>query len=269
MATAEAGGVTQRLVVVTGASRGVGRAIAEAFVEAGDRVVSVSRSGVGVGNALAADLRSPDEIDRVATLIRDSWGDPSVLVNAAGLYGPICSVADSDPTTWIDTLSVNLVAAYLTSRAFTPGMISAGWGRIVNLTSAASLHPPSPLNSAYATSKVALNHFTRSLATELQGTGVTANVLHPGDLRTDMWRDIDRQAAAAGPAGEGYRQWARWVEETGGDPPEKAAQAVMRIVSGTTNGVFHWIEEPLQAPIPSWGDVADERPWTDDAPEPG
>ena len=69
-------------------------------------------------------------------------------------------------------------------------MLEAGWGRIVNVTSAASLHPPGPLNSAYGTAKAALNQFTRHLAAEIAGSGVTANVIHPGDVKTDMWADI-------------------------------------------------------------------------------
>ena len=69
-------------------------------------------------------------------------------------------------------------------------MMAAGWGRIINFSSAASLHPPGPLNSAYGTSKVALNQFTRHLAAELAGTGVTANVIHPGEVKTAMWASI-------------------------------------------------------------------------------
>ena len=75
---------------------------------------------------------------------------------------------------------INTIGTYLVSRAFLSGMIDAGWGRIINVSSAASLGTPGPLTSAYATSKVAQNHFTRHLAAELVGTGVTANVIHPG-----------------------------------------------------------------------------------------
>ena len=137
-------------------------------------------------------------------------------------------------------------------------MIDAGWGRIVNITSAASLHPPGPLNSAYATAKVALNQLTRHLACEVAGTGVTANVIHPGDVKTDMWQDIHDRVAVMGPEAEPYRQWAAWVEETGGDPPEKAVDLVLRadlaMRARTATGEFCWVEDPLQAPIPSWGE---------------
>ena len=146
-------------------------------------------------------------------------------------------------------------------------MIDAGWGRIVNLTSAASLHPPGPMNSAYGTAKVALNQFTRHLAAELAGTGVTANVLHPGDVKTEMWADIRDRAMAAGPAAEAYQQWVRWVEETGGDPPHKAVDAVLGLCDDAAAGIsgqFCWIDDPLQAPIPSWDTVADARPWVSD-----
>jgi NAD(P)-dependent dehydrogenase (short-subunit alcohol dehydrogenase family) len=140
-------------------------------------------------------------------------------------------------------------------------MVGQGWGRIVNVTSAASLHPPGPLGSAYATSKVALNQLTRHLAAELEGTGVTANVIHPGDVKTDMWADIRDQADALGADGEGLRQWVQWVAETGGDPPHKAADLVLRIMDSDANGQFLWIDDPLQPPIPSWGDAVEERPW--------
>ena len=78
---------------------------------------------------------------------------------------------------------VNTVSSYLTSRAFVGGMIKQGWGRIINVTSAAALHKPGPINSAYGTSKAALNQFTRHLAAELINTGVTTNVVHPGEVK--------------------------------------------------------------------------------------
>ena len=173
------------------------------------------------------------------------------MINAAGIFGPIALVKDSNPEEWVETLAINAVGPYLVTRAFVDGMIDARWGRIVNLSSAASLHPPGPLNSAYATSKVALNHFTRHLATELEGTGVTTNVIHPGDVKTAMWADI-RDKAGALSGEQDLENWVAWVEETGGAPPEKAARLVIEIIESEVNGRFLWIDDPLQTPIPSW-----------------
>ena len=174
------------------------------------------------------------------------------MINNAGA-GAILPLADTTSDRIMDIFSVNVFGPYLTCRAFVGGMIRNRWGRIINFTSAAALHPPGPLNSAYATSKVALNQFTRHLAAELEGTGVTANVLHPGDVKTDMWAAIRAEAERMGPEAEAYRQWVRWVEQTGGDDPQRAADLVLRLVSDEaagTNGRFLWIEGGLQSPIP-------------------
>ena len=135
-------------------------------------------------------------------------------------------------------------------------MLDAGWGRIVNVTSAASLHPPGPLNSAYGTAKVALNQLTRHLAAEIAGTGVTANVIHPGDVKTDMWADIRDKVAAMGPEAEPYRAVGGLG---GGDRRRPAAQGGRPLLRLTTdagadvNGQFCWVEDPLQAPIAVMG----------------
>jgi NAD(P)-dependent dehydrogenase (short-subunit alcohol dehydrogenase family) len=197
----------------------------------------------------------------VRAQIVEDLGAPTILVNAAGMFGPIALVQDSDPGEWVRTIEVDLMGAYLMCRAFVPGMVEAGRGRVVNVTSAASLHPPGALNSAYATAKVGLNQLTRHLAAGLAGTGVTANVIHPGDVRTDMWADIKAQAEQLGDVADGLRAWVTWVEETGGDPPEKAAQLVLRIVESDVNGQFLWIDDPLQPPIPSWETAGMEPLW--------
>ncbi|MAE62126.1 MAG: hypothetical protein CMJ49_12315 [Planctomycetaceae bacterium] len=134
-------------------------------------------------------------------------------------------------------------------------MIDLGWGRIVNVSSAASLHPPGPLNSAYATSKVALNQFTRHLAAEISGAGVTANVIHPGEVKTEMWQYIRDTVEPMGPEADDYREWVASVEQTGGDDPEKAADLILRLMDDhapAINGQFLWIADGIQTPIESW-----------------
>ena len=276
--------VKTRVAVVTGASSGLGRNVAVALADQGQPVALVARSegalasveaeirsAGGAAVAIPTDVSDPGAVEALRVRVVDTLGPPLIVVNAAGVFGPIQFIKDSDPAEWVATIMIDAVAPYLVTRAFVGGMIDAGWGRIVNITSAASLHPPGPLNSAYGTAKVALNQFTRHLAAELAGTGVTANVIHPGDVKTHMWSDIRQRALDAGPAAAAYQQWVRWVEETGGDPPQKAVDAVLRLcddAAADISGQFRWIEDPLQAPIPSWGPTADARPWnTDDRAE--
>lgn len=235
-----------QVAVVTGASRGVGRAIAEALEARGLTVATVARRSA----QFTVDVSNPAAVEHLKTAVEAQLGPPTVLVNAAGIFGPIALVQDSDPEQWIETLLIDAVGPYLVSRAFLGGMLDAGWGRIVSLSSAASLHTPGPLNSAYGTAKVALNQFTRHLAAELEGTGVTANVIHPGEVKTAMWADIRDKTGSVGQSG--YRDWVARVEQTGGDPPEKAAQLVLDIIGSDVNGRFLWIDDPLQTPIPSW-----------------
>ncbi len=266
-----------RVAVVTGAGRGLGRAVAIALAERGHPIAGVARDGAAlaetadlvraVGGRMVSrptDVADPAAVEELAAFVHAQLGPPSILVNAAGIFGPIALIRDSDPRAWIQTVMIDGIAPYVTTRQFLGGMLDAGWGRIVNVTSAASLHPPGALNSAYATAKVALNQLTRHLAAEIEGSGVTANVIHPGDVKTQMWKDIRDRVAVMGPEAEPYRQWAAWVEETGGDPPEKAVRLVLRLTSdegADINGRFCWVDDPLQAPIPSWGEPGVTQPW--------
>ena len=213
---------------------------------------------------MVCDVADLQAVTRLGDAVRARFGAPAILVNAAGVFGPIALITDVDATDWVRTIQIDAIAPFLTIRTFLSGMLDAGWGRIVNVTSAASLHPPGALNSAYGTAKVALNQLTRHLAAEIAGTGVTANVIHPGDVRTDMWADIRDKCDALGPVAAGFRSWVDWVDETGGDPPQKAVDLVLRLTTDAAadiNGQFCWIDDPLQPPIASWDAPTDERPW--------
>ena len=269
-----------RVAVVTGGGRGLGRAIALGLAGAGARVAVVARGReqlretVALGSTaggeiidVLCDVSDATAVERMAADVEARLGRASILVNAAGTFGPIALIRDVDPIEWQRTVVIDAVAPLFTARAFLGGMLDQGWGRIVNVTSAASLHPPGPLNSAYGTAKAALNQMTRHLAAEVAGTGVTANVIHPGDVKTEMWADIKERVAGTGPAGENYITWAAWVEETGGDPPQKAVDLVLRLTSesgAATNGMFCWIDDPLQSPVDSWDPPSEERPWMQD-----
>ena len=264
--------------VITGAGRGIGQKAAMRLARLGFRVALVSRSEKQLADTAAlvaqngqramvivADVSEPAAVELVRARVTNEFGDPSILVNAAGIFGPVQLVWNTDPAAWIGTLMVNTIGPYLMCRAFAEGMIRRGWGRIINVTSAASLHEPGPINSAYGTSKAALNQFTRHLASELSGSGVTANVIHPGDVKTNMWAEIRDAAAGLGPEADRYREWARWVDDTGGDDPEKASDLIEALVleerAASINGRFLWIKDGLQSPVPSWGKFELAEAW--------
>lgn len=254
--------------VVTGAGKGLGREIALTLAMHGADVVVCGRDSTALAAterairqnsrratlAITADVTVPADVETLRAQTVERFGDASILINAAGIFGPIALIADSDPHEWIQTLLTNTVGPYLTAHAFVGGMVDAGWGRIVNVSSAAAFYPPGPLNSAYATSKAALNHFTRHLAAEVATTGVTANVLHPGSLKTAMWEDIRVKVETAGPHGDALREWVTLVDRTGGDSIGQALQLILSLLArdSSTNGSFCWPEGMLHDALPSW-----------------
>ena len=266
-----------KVAVITGAGRGIGQRTAVRLAKLNVTTALVSRTETelretadlvlqagGTPLVITADLSDPKSIGLIKSRVLNEIGQPSVLINAAGMFGPIDLVCNTDPSDWIKTQMVNFVSAYLICHAFISGMLALGWGRIVNVTSAATLHEPGPINSAYGTSKAALNQFTRHLAAEIAGSGVTANVIHPGDVKTNMWATVREAAKGLGAGADRYREWARWVEETGGDDPQKASDLIVRLLSEKSaliNGRFLWIKDGLQPPVPSWGEFLPDEAW--------
>jgi NAD(P)-dependent dehydrogenase (short-subunit alcohol dehydrogenase family) len=238
--------------LIVGATGDVGRAVALALAAAGHPVALAGRDparldavaaecrALGVeAQRVVADLRDPAAPEGAVAQARAALGPIGVLVNAAGIFGPLAPLAESDPDSWAQTLQVNALAPYRFARALVPDMVRRRSGRIVNVSSLAVLSVPTALNSAYATSKVALNAWTSVLALELGGTGVTANAIHPGDLKSRMWAEIGgaatATAGAAGAAGalgaQGFAAWADHVGTTGGDDPAAAGRFVAGLVS--------------------------------------
>jgi NAD(P)-dependent dehydrogenase (short-subunit alcohol dehydrogenase family) len=269
--------LTGKVALVTGAGRGIGQRAAIRLAKLGARVALVARNssqiaatedeiaaGGGAALAIPADVASPESIKDLKARVERRLGPPSILINGAGVFGPIELAWKTDPAQWVGTIMVNAVGPYLTCHAFIEGMMREGWGRIINVTSAATLHEPGPINSAYGASKAALNQFTRHLAAEIAGSGVTANVIHPGDVKTGMWMDIRNGVEDLGPVAKRYRDWAAWIDSNGGDDPEKASDLIEALMSdraASINGRFLWIKDGLQSPVPSWGEFKPNEAW--------
>ena len=266
-----------KVAVLTGAGRGIGQRTAVRLAQLKIATALISRNETelrttaelvlqagGTPLVIPADLSYPNSIVSIKSRVLDELGQPTILINSAGMFGPIDLVWNTDPGEWIKTQMVNFVAAYLICHAFVRDMIAVGWGRVINVTSAATLHEPGSINSAYGTSKAALNQFTRHLAAEIAGSGVTANLIHPGDVKTEMWASVRDAAKGLGAEADRYRDWASWVAETGGDDPEKASDLVIALLSekaAEINGRFLWIKDGLQPPIPSWGEFVPDEAW--------
>jgi len=254
------------VAVVTGAGSGLGEHLARALAVTGmpvalvgrrtERLSSVARSirqAGGTAEPFPCDVGNPQEVASLRDRVRSALGVASVLFNGAGVFGEVVPIVESDPDRWLQTVQTNLAGPYLMSRAFATYMVAQRWGRIINVSSAAAFHLPFGHSSAYQLTKVALNWFTRQLAAELQGTGVTVNAIHPGEVKTEMWAAIKAESESVG--NQGMLGWARMVEETGGDPPEKTAELVMELMdakSDDVNGQFLWIRDGLKQPMPTW-----------------
>lgn len=168
--------------VVTGARHGIGAAIADALRARGDRVIGLDREpGDGI---LVADLGSADERAEVAARAESELGGVDVLVLVAGVYRP-GGVRDSDLDDWRLVWAVNLDAPLDLARRLSPGMAHRGFGRVVAITSVHA-RQAQPASLAYDVSKAGLEAGIRSIALDLAPSGVLANAVAPGFVRTRM-----------------------------------------------------------------------------------
>lgn len=189
-----------KTALVTGAGRGIGRAIALGLARSGARLALVARSRDELDQAagqvqelggkalvIAADLGDPVQLAAAAGAARGELGDVDVLINNAAVVTPLGPSASVDPAQWAAAIAVNVVAVANLSFLLLPAMIASGWGRIVNVSSGVAARPASMIRAnAYATSKAALEAHTVNLAAELAGTGVTVNAFRPGSVDTAM-----------------------------------------------------------------------------------
>lgn len=234
------GSLANQVAVVTGGGRGLGRAFAVALAHEDARVVLVARSRAelietaelvqragGIAHIYCADVTDWDVTLKIIAEIKDSVGPVDLLVNNAGVGGPIGPVSETDPEELWRCIEVNLRGALNWTRAVLPQMLERKRGRIINVASGAGT-VAIPYMAGYVTSKSALIRFTEVLAQEVKDDGVSVFAIEPGTVKTAM-----AMYALESPAGRRWIPWYRNIFEEKLDVlPEYAADLVVRLARG-------------------------------------
>ena len=184
------------VALVTGASRGIGRALAEDLLARGWRVAALSRDQEALSAfaaaapadrvlPLVADVTDGPAMSQSFAALAALWRVPDLVVANAGVLAAVGPTWQTDPEQWWYEFEVNVRGVYTTLRNVVPAMVQRGSGRVVVMSSGLG-RAPSPWSSAYGASKAAITHLVSSIAAELTGTGVAVFAISPGMVRTDM-----------------------------------------------------------------------------------
>ncbi|WND02128.1 SDR family NAD(P)-dependent oxidoreductase [Temperatibacter marinus] len=189
-----------KLALITGASRGIGRAVAELYAKEGAHVIAVARArsqgaleelddtiqAIGGSCTIAPlDLQDGDALDRLGALIYERWGKLDILVGNAGILGAITPITHMDVKEWGDILNINLTANWRLLRSMDPLLKQSDAGRAIFVSSGAA-HKHKPYWGGYAVSKAALEELVLTYAAETKASKIKANLIDPGPIRTMM-----------------------------------------------------------------------------------
>jgi len=259
-----------RAALVTGASQGLGLAIARALVEAGASVMMCARDAAlvetarrevaglaGSGQrvlAKRADVSRQDDVDALARETLEAFPDLQILVNNAGIYGPMGLVEAVDWNAWVRAMEINVFGSILVCRALLPHFRRRRYGKIVQLSGGGAT-APLPRLSAYAASKAAIVRFAESLALEVKGDGIDVNAIAPGALNTRMMRELlDAGPDTVGPAF--YDRMKKIAEDGQTTPLERGAALTIFLASAASDGITGKL---LSAAWDPWESLPDHR----------
>jgi NAD(P)-dependent dehydrogenase (short-subunit alcohol dehydrogenase family) len=239
-----------RNAIITGASQGLGLAIAAAYVTAGAGVLICAREGKTLRQACRelekaaapgqpvhccpADISKPRDIGQVMALAGKVFHSVHILVNNAGVYGPKGVIEEVEWEEWVRALEINLLGSVLMCRAVLPQFKSQRYGKIIQLSGGGATSPL-PRLSAYAASKAAVVRFAETLAEEVSDYRIDVNSIAPGPLNTRLLDEV----LAAGPEKVGRNFYERSLKqkEQGGAPLEKGADLSVFLASSASDGI--------------------------------
>jgi len=230
-----------RVALITGAGRGIGRAIALAYAKEGARLALAARSpnqlaetarqvdALGVPTyIIPTDVTGQEQVEGMVAQALDRFGTIDILVNSAGIAGPVGALQENDVSSWVQTIQVNLIGTFLCCRAVLPVMLAQDQGKIINLSGGGGTFAWENM-SAYCSSKVAVVRLTEGLALELAHTNIQVNALGPGSIHTSMWEEMRDSAAQAG--ADYLYEVGKRVTSGGGASIEQAADLAVFLAS--------------------------------------
>ncbi|MEE8346169.1 MAG: SDR family oxidoreductase [Dehalococcoidia bacterium] len=236
-----------KVSIITGGSMGIGRAVAKAFLDEGSHCVLAARGEpalvktvdelVTIGpqvRLFPTDVASEQSVQSLVDFTVEEFSAVDILVNCAGILGPIGPSTDVDSGEWWETLEINLRGTYLCNRLVAHEMIRQGrGGKIINLSGGGAASPR-PRFSAYAVSKAAVVRFTETLAEETKQYGIDINVIAPGAVNTRL---LDQVVEAGEAAGTAHLERTLRQKKEGGVPPERAAELAVFLASSLSDGL--------------------------------
>ena len=256
-----------KVALITGAGRGIGKAIAEGFAKEGAGVVLIARTKSELEKtaeriqpferrvlAIPADVSDSNSVDDFCKIVLQEFGRIDILVNNAGRQFPIGPLVQNDTKDWIETIMVNLVGTVLCCKAVLPGMIERRQGKIINLSGGGAT-APRPNFSAYAASKAAVIRFTETIADEVRPFNIQVNAIAPGAINTKM---LDEVFAAGDAAGEVALSQAKRQKQGGGDSLDMVVNLAVFLASDESGTLTGKLISAQHDPWREWAGKAEE-----------
>jgi NAD(P)-dependent dehydrogenase (short-subunit alcohol dehydrogenase family) len=236
-----------KVAIITGGSIGIGKAIAMAYAKEGALLVLSSRTRAELEltkneiarisdtltEILPTDVSNPGDAKALVDFTIKKFHNIDILVNCAGIYGPIGMITDIDNDKWLETVRINLFGTFLCMQAVLPAMIQNKKGKIVNMSGGGGASP-FPRFSAYGTSKAGVIRLTETIASEVKDFNIDINAIAPGAVNTRL---LDTALAAGETAGKEFLSRSLKQKQEGGVPPEKVAELAVFLASAKSDGL--------------------------------